>query len=419
MKKITLLLLCFLSALVALAQSNGDFYVDMLRNNVKYDMDWDASKGCYTVKVSQLEGDFKIYSKDYVPGQNNQDHLIYGSADGFNGVYVGYDKNLSNPGNNLCIEGGGILYNAVLEFYPGNPAIFKITEGTKEPPAATDPTVSVKITSATGDAPTVGTINYDISMANIDSPATLIYGIYAVYDSQSKKNNVVNVTTGQLTGNTLKLIDLEPATTTPVTLYVVTFYDNQTLSNNTEGSIKTPAIPILIGQLAEGSWKPNIGVEYSSVSDDGMVYTYYPTFVENGEFSFVSKLGNNDSDWTTVNSADRYAPGSQRKPAPDSEWTDYNTYSGSTTNSWVPENFNSAFRYHVDFDFATKQIKVTGFNLTGVEDIEDIEDSAMPASVDVYSAAGTLMRSNAPRESALQDLPAGLYIAGGKKFIVK
>lgn len=74
------------------------------------------------------------------------------------------------------------------------------------------------------------------------------------------------------------------------------------------------------------------------------------------------------------------------------------------------------FRYHVDFDFATKQIKVTGFNLTGVE---DIEDSAMPASVDVYSAAGTLMRSNAPRESALQDLPAGLYIAGGKKFIVK
>lgn len=415
MKRILLLVFCCIAAATTFAQSDGDYYVYIFKTQAKYYMNWDAAKGCYTVTVPQLDGDFKIYSKDYVQGNNNQDHLIFGSANGFNGVYVGYDKTLANPGNNLCIEGGGILYNAVMEFYPGQPTTLKVTEGTKQPPLPTEPLITVKITASEGIAPTIGTVTCDIGTTNISSPETLTYGIYALYDSSKQRNKVINVTTTKLTGNTLTLTDLLPGSINEVKLYAVTLYDNQTLYNDTEGTIKTPAIPILIGQLTDGVWKPNVGLKYHSVSDDGKVYTFYPRLTDNGEFSFVSKLGANDTDWNTVNSGDRYAPSQNRVTAPDSEWIPYTTYSESTENAWIPENFSPEYLYQVDFDFISHEIKVTGIALTG---IDAITGDTLPAKVDVYTITGLLLRRAVDRDSALDGLPAGFYISGGRKFVV-
>lgn len=54
---------------------------------------------------------------------------------------------------------------------------------------------------------------------------------------------------------------------------------------------------------------------------------------------------------------------------------------------------------------------------TGASEIE-VED-AVETNVDVYNMQGVKVRSNVSAETAVEGLPAGLYIAGGKKIYVK
>lgn len=56
-------------------------------------------------------------------------------------------------------------------------------------------------------------------------------------------------------------------------------------------------------------------------------------------------------------------------------------------------------------------------NTTGVKDINI--DSNPTGPVDVYNMNGQLLRHNVERNDATQGLPAGIYIVGGKKVIVK
>ena len=43
----------------------------------------------------------------------------------------------------------------------------------------------------------------------------------------------------------------------------------------------------------------------------------------------------------------------------------------------------------------------------------------MPAAVSVYNVNGQLVRKNVKTANALKGLPAGIYVVGGQKFIVK
>lgn len=54
----------------------------------------------------------------------------------------------------------------------------------------------------------------------------------------------------------------------------------------------------------------------------------------------------------------------------------------------------------------------------GVENII-VDDSGLSEYVDVYNMQGMLIRSRVGRDNATEDLPAGLYIAGGRKIVVK
>lgn len=56
------------------------------------------------------------------------------------------------------------------------------------------------------------------------------------------------------------------------------------------------------------------------------------------------------------------------------------------------------------------------YNLTGVLDLPSQLDAAM---VDVYSLSGQMLRRRVARTKALQGLPAGVYIVGGRKVIIK
>jgi hypothetical protein len=67
-----------------------------------------------------------------------------------------------------------------------------------------------------------------------------------------------------------------------------------------------------------------------------------------------------------------------------------------------------------------KEVYVTNMSaskdaLTGVESLTD-DDSEM---VDVYNFSGVMIRKGVSRTEAVRNLPAGLYIIGGKKVILK
>ncbi len=73
--------------------------------------------------------------------------------------------------------------------------------------------------------------------------------------------------------------------------------------------------------------------------------------------------------------------------------------------------------FNKDWGMKLKEMKVyaTAENLTAVETIEAPEAEV----VDVYSISGVRVRTAVNAADALRDLPAGLYIAGGKKVVVK
>lgn len=62
--------------------------------------------------------------------------------------------------------------------------------------------------------------------------------------------------------------------------------------------------------------------------------------------------------------------------------------------------------------------KVTLVKKSSSVAIEEIS-AATPAYVSVYTISGVCLRSNVKAENAVEGLPAGLYIAGGKKLLVK
>lgn len=134
MKKLfTLLtiLMCLFTGAHAQGAEGGDFYLDLVTlNNAKYYFT-QRPDGIYEVTVPQLSGDFKVFDSRYLTDPKNE--YIYGAADDHSfGVDVGDIKYLANPGNNLSVEGGGIIYNAVVEFDPVNKTL-KITAGSRDP----------------------------------------------------------------------------------------------------------------------------------------------------------------------------------------------------------------------------------------------------------------------------------------------
>lgn len=125
------MLLCLLTGAYAQSAEGGDYYLDLLTlNNTKYYFT-QRPDGIYEVTVPQLSGDFKVFDSNYLTDPNNE--YIYGAADDQSfGVNVGDTKYLTNPGNNLSVQGGGIIYNAVVEFDPVKKTL-KITAGSRDP----------------------------------------------------------------------------------------------------------------------------------------------------------------------------------------------------------------------------------------------------------------------------------------------
>ena len=406
-------------------QPVADYYLNNLNNKGEYyaftldpTLTWGGVTGVYVAHINVLHGDFKIYSGSYKEGQSSgQNNLIFGAANGFGGVSVQQVKQLEHPGTNLSVEGGGQIKNAVVYFNPSTMQMY-VEQGEDIPADLT-----VTITDAQGISPGHGTLTYEITPGkNITNPGTLTYNVELKYVNASGQTIYVDRTlSAGTTSDTVTFDDLKIGAATQVNIHVKTDYNGSSLEAETAGEITTPEVPILIGQIAEGSWQPNVGIVGTAYPWDraGVIYYFQVEFTGNGEFSFVTKLGTTSTDWATVNANPRYSPSSRRVDAPLDTWLPYQQFNGSTENAWQLEELDTTDpNYIVAFDYATKQIKVLhGSVVTGVKDIETGDESAQ--IVDVYNLSGTVVRSGVQMSSATDGLPAGFYIAGGKKLLVR
>ena len=82
-------------------------------------------------------------------------------------------------------------------------------------------------------------------------------------------------------------------------------------------------------------------------------------------------------------------------------------------------NFNNIIAVEPSEDsHLIDELNVGVSNTTGVKDI-NIDDTTGDSPVDVYNMNGQLLRKAVERDNATTGLPAGIYIVGGKKVMVK
>lgn len=84
---------------------------------------------------------------------------------------------------------------------------------------------------------------------------------------------------------------------------------------------------------------------------------------------------------------------------------------------YSPVYMSGAIMPNTDGSKAIMAMKVSSEDIT--TDVETVDVDDPDALVDVYNMQGMLLRSGVRRAEALRDLPAGIYIAGGKKVLVK
>lgn len=435
MKKIILLIVGMLITLSCwAADPTGErYYLNKINSNEKYYFEWNPVTQLYECFVPKLDSDFKIYQ------ETNQNPIpndcIFGVGDGQStGVKPGDMKNLAHPGNNMQVEGGGMHYNCMFTFSPTKMELTFVSGGTT-PPTPTEPTLKIDIINAKGLTPNTGYVQYTVtpeSFTNLTNPTITVTMTYKDKDGNEKTQTatLTNAYTSYFT-----LTDLTPNATTPVTLTATLTHEGKTYTATTTGNVTTTMIPYIIGQLTENvngqlvdrSWQPNFGIPGEPLNGSLTKYVWYDVpLTGDGEFSFVTKLGTSATDWKTVESSPRYVPANGGKQEAVSEtWYPYETRLGSMTGNWYPtvkpsprvdgKGIFEETYYYVYLDYETNQVMVEyGIN-TGVKDI--VAEASAP--VTVYGITGCVVRANADRSTALDGLPAGLYIMDGHKYMVK
>lgn len=421
------LLAALFPSVVSAADDSPRYYLDIAQDNQKYYFTLNSATGTYELEIPELWGDFKIYNDLYVPGSGGQDNYIFGAADNFGGVTPSSEKKLSNPGSNMSVQGGGIIYGAKLVFDPFKKYL-TIMEGSYDPPVSSDPAVSIKVTDKTVYSCTSARVDFTVSTANITDPASLEYTVDLIYqkhgnlgsgtyDHMEKKISGSNLSDSEVFN------DLTIGTTTPIWLVVRTTYEGNDLINHAADNLDMPEVPIIIGQIGGSDWSPAVGERGTPMGSGIDAYYAFAVLLHSqGEFSFVSKLSDS---WDEVNTAPRYAPSAKNTEAPLDTWTPYIRTVGSADGNWVPQNYNSGAPrstnpdrnnlYEVRFSFPRQSIMVMKEIPTSAGEIASDAD----ACGDIYNTQGVLVGRGMTVGEAQRTLPSGLYIVAGKKVLVR
>lgn len=346
MKKFYLLFAFVIMAVMDIAaQADFDYYIDFNQSNEKIYFKYVDGK--YVANVEKIGSDFKIYSSEYKPGSSGQDKYIFGAADGQGGITPDSEKKLSNPGSNLSIEGGGIIYGATIIFDPVAMTL-KIEGGTTIP---TKPGLELDIISTLGTSPETGELAISLEYfgpATVPAPSEYYVTAYYTDNHGDNARQELTLTINDIYPSffrsspmrgTFYFTDLKPGTLNYIALKAEAVTGTQQLTATGIAPITTPVMPILIGQIQGHQWQPDYGINGIQFDEipDGKTYYYEVNLAGNGEFSFVTKLGTTSTDWDTVNQNIRYAPPTSRVAAPEKTWMPYSTFaSGGTSNAWYP-----------------------------------------------------------------------------------
>lgn len=429
----TALILCLFCAIGVKAQApepDNTYYVDMVtRNDVKYYFTWYETGGYYWAYIPQLDGDFVIRKGDGKGDANN-----FGcAANQSGGVAIGSEKQLANPGTNFSMEGGKIIYGAVVEFYPDKMTMI-IRQGSYTKPEVKSITATINDSYATG--PQSGMLMFTIGTKLIENPQTKGIVVTISYNDADGKAVTQSQTLENTLNGTFALTDLAPNATTSIKLTATLTDDGKTYTADATTSIATNDMPILIGTIAGHVWDPSYGINGTPLPTSdlsmynivgvGPIYFYMVNLTNSsnngpGEFSFVTKLGTSSTDWVTVEANPRYVPANNanRVSCESEVWYPYERFaSGSHSGAWQIADFTPN-TYCVFFDFGTKKVMVMKSSLTGVEqmDVRPAED--MNQSVAVYDLQGRCLKQNVERGEATQGLDRGIYIVGGMKVLVR
>lgn len=422
-------------------QPEADYYLNIQNsNNVYYRLvEVEGSNPVeYQCFIPVLRGNFKIYAKGYWTEKGtsgyNSNNYIYGSRNEPTGFDHDAYKELGNPGGDLQIEGGGTWYGCEVLFWPkghdgsGVPDL-KITGGKKD-----QQFISIEAVG-TGDGPTTGHIDFTISAAGIVKPAEQTYTVTISYtqDGADSKTTVTKEVTG-LTGTFENITGLKPSSTTDfdvsVSISNAPYYDNPAMPENVSGyknfsatttaQITTTGMIYLVGNVNGNNWDPQNAIEGTIDETNGSMFKWTGVVLD-GErrFRFISQR----ADWNTLN-----ANGTQYYPSQETEyinnlsvfedsWYPYQT-GLQTDNAWSPNLNLRATRpesYDIYFDAANKKVAIAWGLLTGVEDAT-VDNETL---VNVYNLQGVAVRTNVSISDAYAELPAGIYIADGRKFIVR
>lgn len=435
-------------------QPEADYYVNMQNaGNVYYRLlpVEGSSPTEYSCNMPILQGNFKIYAKEYwtMRGTSgyDQNKYIYGSQQHPTGFDRDTYKNLGNPGGDLQIEGGGTWYGCTLSFWPtghsgnGTPDLM-ITGGAKD-------TQMIAIT-ATGaaDGPTSGHVDFTISTGGVVKPTEQTYTVTMTFtpDGATTPTTLTQDVKG-LTGSFTDIEGLPVGATTTFTLTAsikqapvfsnpsqqesISGYKDLT-SEETTATITTFGKVYLVGNITGIAWDPTKATEgvllntlYRDYPESGSIYAWIDVpLTGDMRFRFVSQ----PASWTVLESqGTQYYPTSSTVYC-NNVWDDLDTSTGNwyeyteglkTDNAWAPNAVGRGLagevKYNVYFNMADKKVAVGWSTSTAVNDL-----TADPAGepVDVYNLQGIMVRHHIAAAEAIVGLPHGIYIIGDKKVAV-
>lgn len=445
-------------------QPVADYYINMQNaGNVYYRLTpvEGSNPLYYDCPVSIIQGNFKIYSKEYwtergKPGYDGNKY-IFGSRAEPTGFDRDTYKEVGQPGGDLQIEGGGTWYGCMIQFYPNGtsnnttPGIV-VTGGSHNQQAI--------FISATGEAdgPTSGHVDFTITTGGVVKPAEQTYTVTMTYTNTKGPQSVTMQVTG-LTGTFKNITDLQPDAVTD--FYLTAEIKNAPISDNPsnldtptgykdlvseqeETYILTPAAPeqfnvYLIGNLQNADWNPSKaiqGVLLSSYvtyfSDDSEIYAWVDVpLTGDMRFRFTNRVASN---WTDLEASGvQYYPDVATQKCDnllidndnidEGNWYAYQTLSsGATNNAWAPNTVSTqgsasdGLHYNVFFNKKTSKVGVSWSTDVGVRGIPEAV-TEMP--VDVYDLTGRCVLRGVLVSEIGDSLPRGIYIAGNRKIAIR
>ncbi len=288
--------------------------------------------------------------------------------------------------------------------------------------------ITISIVRSEAVSPDEIDVEYYVSADGLTDAGSLTYDVSLEYMMADEfVPTILEQTTTAKTSHVFEMTNLPPDSTITAVMKVSATVPGVAtpLTAETEIKAKTLAIPILIGTLPGGNdhiWSANYGIRGEVFDADtfGRCYYYTTSFVGEGAFRFISKLGRSTTDWSTVDKEPIYAPSQDRQDVTFDQWYPYEVF--IDTNSpcaWRIPNFRSGdtSEYTVQLSFKKKAVLVVHQDYP--TDVSDVSiDNADGGTVDVYNMQGTMLRHGIAKSEATLNLAPGLYIIGHEKIYI-